>query len=516
MARREEWTSHATGGPARSEDRGEYDPGEYEAVIGLEIHAQLKTRSKIFCACSTQFGDAPNQNTCPVCLGLPGALPVLNREAVRMAAKAALALGCRINLVSVFSRKNYFYPDLPKGYQISQYDQPFSEHGEVEIDTAERDAHGRPIAWRRKRFRIRRLHIEEDAGKSLHEGMPDSDRASYIEFNRSGVPLIEIVSEPDFRSSWEAYDYMQYLRQTLQYVEVCEGNMEEGNLRCDANVSVRRRGTTALGTKVELKNLNSFRFLQRALEYEIRRQIAVLESGGQIVKETRLWDEAEGRTYVMRTKEEAHDYRYFPEPDLPPLIVTEDWIEEIRRELPELPNHRKWRFMEQYGLSIEDAATLTSTRALADYYEAVVRETGNPRASANWILSELMGLARAAGMEPFASPVTPQKLAGLIRLIADGTISGKIAKTVLEEMFRSGQSAEQIVRERGLVQITDAAQLEAVIRRVLDAHAASVAQYRAGKEKLFGFFVGQVMRETGGRANPQLVNELLRKILHEG
>ena len=488
---------------------------KYEAVIGLEIHAQLKTRSKIFCGCSTQFGDAPNQNTCPICLGLPGALPVLNREAVRMAAKAALALGCRINPVSIFARKNYFYPDLPKGYQISQYDRPFSEHGVVEIDTAERDEHGRPIRWVRKKFRIRRLHIEEDAGKSIHDGMPDSDRASYIEFNRSGVPLVEIVSEPDFRSSWEAYDYMHYLRLTLQYVDVCEGNMEEGNLRCDANVSVRPKGTTELGTKIELKNLNSFRFLQKALEYEITRQIEVLEKGGLLVQETRLWDEAEGRTVVMRTKEEAHDYRYFPEPDLPPLVVSPEWVEELRRELPELPNQRKWRFMREYGLSLEDAATLTATRALADYYEAVVERARDPRASANWILSELMGLVKATGQEVTGSPVTPEKLAGLIRLIADGTISGKIAKTVLEDMVATGKTAEEIVREKGLVQITDVAEIEAIIRRVLEAHPENVEAYRAGKEKLFGFFVGQVMKQSQGKANPQLVNELLAKLLRQ-
>jgi len=489
---------------------------KYEVVIGLEIHAQLKTRSKIFCGCSTRFGDEPNQNTCPVCLGLPGSLPVLNREAVRMAAKAALTLGCRINPVSIFARKNYFYPDLCKGYQISQYDQPFSEHGEVEIDTAERDDQGRPIRWVRKTFRIRRLHLEEDAGKSIHDGMPDSDRASYIEFNRSGVPLVEIVSEPDFRSSWEAYDYMQYLRQALQWVDVCEGNMEEGNLRCDANVSVRPKGASELGTKIELKNLNSFRFLQKALEYEINRQIEVLENGGQLVQETRLWNEAEGKTCVMRTKEEAHDYRYFPEPDLPPLVVSEEWIEEIKRELPELPNRRKWRFIEQYGLSLDDAATLTATRALADYYEAVVQQTGDPRASANWILSELMGLTKAAGLEVTECPVTPEKLAGMIRLIADGTISGKIAKTVLEEMFTSGKAAEDVVREKGLVQITDAIELESVIRRVMEAHPKQVEDYRAGKEKLFGFFVGQVMKETQGKANPPLVNELLRKLLAGG
>jgi aspartyl-tRNA(Asn)/glutamyl-tRNA(Gln) amidotransferase subunit B len=486
---------------------------KYEVVIGLEIHAQLKTQSKIFCGCSTRFGEGPNQNTCPVCLGLPGALPVLNRDAVRMAGRAAIALGCRINSTSIFARKNYFYPDLPKGYQISQYDQPFSVNGEVEIDTAERDDQARAIKWTRKKFRIHRLHIEEDAGKSIHDGMPDSDRASYIEFNRSGVPLVEIVSEPDFRSSWEAYDYMQYLRQTLQYVDVCDGNMEEGNLRCDANISVRLRGASEFGTKIEMKNLNSFRFMQKALEYEIDRQIEVLERGGRLTQETRLWNEAEGKTYVMRTKEEAHDYRYFPEPDLPPLKVAEEWVEELKRDLPELPNQRKWRFIEQYGLPLDDAATLTATRALADYYEATARQSGDPRASANWILSELTGLTKAAGVEVTECSVTPEKLAGLIRLIADGTISGKIAKTVLEEMFTGGKTAEDVVREKGLVQIRDASELESAIRRVMDANPKHVEEYRGGKEKLFGFFVGQVMKETQGKANPQLVNELLRKLL---
>src|SRR5499427_3389625 len=354
---------------------------KYEAVIGLEIHAQLKTESKIFCACSTRFGDEPNSNTCPVCLGLPGALPVLNRRVVEMAARAALALNLNINPASIFSRKNYFYPDLPKGYQISQYDRPFSEQGWVEIPTAERSESGQPIAWTLKRFRITRLHIEEDAGKSLHEGMPDSAK-SYVDLNRSGVPLAEIVSEPDFRSSWEAYDYVQFLRRTLQYVGVCDGNMEEGNLRCDANVSIRLRGSEKLGTKVELKNLNSFRFLQRAIEYEIDRQIAAAEAGQRIVQETRLWNERESKTYSMRSKEEAHDYRYFPEPDLPPLLVSSSLLQQVKTSLPELPEARRQRFVEKYDLSFDEAAQLTDSREMANYFERAANASGNEKATA--------------------------------------------------------------------------------------------------------------------------------------
>jgi len=486
---------------------------KYEVVIGLEVHAQLKTQAKIFCGCSTRFGDDPNANTCPVCLGLPGALPVLNREAVRMAGKAALALGCRINPVSLFARKNYFYPDLPKGYQISQFDSPFSEQGAVEIETSERDAQGRPMAWRRKLFRLTRLHIEEDAGKSIHDGLGEASDASYVDLNRTGVPLAEIVSEPDFRSSWEAYDYVQYLRQTLQYIDVCDGNMEEGNLRCDANVSIRPRGAQELGAKIELKNLNSFRFLQRALEYEIDRQVAVLESGGQLQQETRLWNEREAKTYVMRTKEYAHDYRYFPEPDLPPLIVSEAWIERLQQELPELPGPRRRRFVEQYGLSFEDAGTLTNTREMADYFEAVVGHGVEARAAANWTLSELAFLLKNANQDIASCCISPDHLAGLITLIDQGTISGKIAKTVIQEMFQTGNTAEQVVSDKGLTQMSDPAQLESVIRNVLEANADEVAAYRAGKEQLFGFFVGQVMRATKGKANPQLVNQMLRRAL---
>ena len=359
----------------------------WETVIGLEIHAQLSTESKIFCGCATRFGDEPNANTCPVCLGLPGALPVLNRRAVELGARAALALGLRINYQSIFARKNYFYPDLPKGYQISQYDQPFSAEGELEIMTAERDAAGHPLEWRPKKIRITRLHLEEDAGKNVHEGLPEVDRYSYIDLNRAGVPLAEIVTEPDFRSSWEAYDYVNHVRRALQWVGASEADMEKGNLRCEANVSVRRAGDEKFGTKVELKNLNSVRFMQRAIEFEVSRHIHVLESGGRLTQETRLWDDKAMQTRVMRSKEEAHDYRYFPEPDLPPLIVTKEFVEEVCEALPELPEQRIKRFANEYDLSFADASQLMTERSLADYYEAAAKTSGNPRAAANWIRS---------------------------------------------------------------------------------------------------------------------------------
>ncbi|MFY9611874.1 MAG: Asp-tRNA(Asn)/Glu-tRNA(Gln) amidotransferase subunit GatB [Blastocatellia bacterium] len=485
---------------------------KYEVVIGLEIHAQLKTDSKIFCACSTEFGGEPNSNTCPVCLGLPGALPVLNRGVLELAGRAALALNLNINHTSVFSRKNYFYPDLPKGYQISQYDRPFSEHGWVEIPTSERNQSGHPVEWNTRRFGITRLHLEEDAGKSLHEGMPDKKK-SYVDLNRSGVPLAEIVSEPDFRSSWQAYDYMHYVRRTLQFIDVCDGNMEEGSLRCDANVSVRLDGAEQFGTKVELKNLNSFRFLQKAIDYEVERQIAALEAGEKIVQETRLWNEREAKTYSMRSKEEAHDYRYFPEPDLPPLVVDEAFIERLRAEMPELPEARRQRFISEYGLSFDDASQLTEARALAEYFEETAPACGNAKAAANWILNELLRELNHAGVEVAASPVSPASLGGMIKLIDGGSISGKMAKDVLIEMYRSGKTADEVVGEMGGSQMSDEGELRALAEKAVADNPKQAEQYRTGKTALFGFFVGQVMKLSGGRANPQVVNEVLRRVL---
>ena len=482
----------------------------WETVIGLEIHAQLSTDSKIFCGCATRFGDLPNSNTCPVCLGLPGALPVLNRRVIELGARAALALGLHINQQSIFARKNYFYPDLPKGYQISQYDQPFSAKGELEIMTAERDEAGHPLEWRPKMIRITRLHLEEDAGKNVHEGLPDVDRYSYIDLNRAGVPLAEIVTEPDFRSSWEAYDYVNHVRRSLQWVGASEADMEKGNLRCEANVSVRRVGDEVFGTKVELKNLNSVRFMQRAIEFEVARHIQVLESGGRLTQETRLWDDRGMETRVMRSKEEAHDYRYFPEPDLPPLIVSSEFIDQVRDSMPELPEDRRKRFNEQYGLSFSDASQLVADRSLADYYEDTVKASANPRAASNWIRSELLRELEAAGLSAADSPVTPANLGKLINLIDDGTISGKQAKDVLVEMFKTGKGAEAIVAEQGLVQVSDTGEIDALIDEVTSANPDQVAGYRSGKEALLGFFVGQVIKASRGKANPKIVNERLR------
>lgn len=486
----------------------------WETIIGLEIHAQLNTESKIFCGCSTRFGDEPNENTCPVCLGLPGALPVLNRRVIELGARAALALGLKVNNRSIFARKNYFYPDLPKGYQISQYDQPFSEYGELEIMTAERDKAGHPVEWRPKKIRITRLHLEEDAGKNVHEGLPDVDRFSYIDLNRAGTPLAEIVTEPEFRSSWEAYDYVNHVRRALQWVGASEADMEKGNLRCEANVSVRRTGDPEFGTKVELKNLNSVRYMQRAIEYEVTRQIAVIESGGRVVQETRLWDDRAMETRTMRSKEEAHDYRYFPEPDLPPLTVSEGFIEKVRASLPELPELRRQRFMDQYQLSYADAAQLTSERSLADYYEQVASASGNPRAAANWIRSELLRELETAGLAAADSPIDAEDLGKLIKLIDDGKISGKQGKEVLVEMFRTGKDAAAIVAEQGLVQVSDTDEIDRIVDEVLASNPEQLASYRAGKEALFGFFVGQTMKASNGKANPKVVNERLKQKLN--
>ena len=484
----------------------------WETVIGLEIHAQLSTQSKIFCSCSTHFGDQPNANTCPVCLGLPGALPDLNWRAVELGARAALSLGLRINERSIFARKNYFYPDLPKGYQISQFDQPFSADGVLEIMTAERDEAGHARNWRPKTVRVTRLHLEEDAGKNVHEGLPDVDRYSYIDLNRAGTPLAEIVTEPDFRSSWEAYDYVNHVRRALQWVGASEADMEKGNLRCEANVSVRRTGDSSFGTKVELKNLNSVRFMQRAIEYEVRRQIAALEAGERLRQETRLWDERANETRVMRSKEEAHDYRYFPEPDLPPLVVTQEFVAEVREAMPELPEARRQRFMSQYDLSFTDASQLTSDRALSDYYEAAAEAAGNPRGASNWIRSELLREIENACISAADCPVSAGELGALVRLVDGGSISGKQAKEVLGEMFASGRSAAAIIEERGMAQVSDTGEIDRVIDDVMAASAAQLGQYRAGKEALFGYFVGQVMKALKG-ANPRVVNERLKEKL---
>ncbi|HWN11549.1 MAG TPA: Asp-tRNA(Asn)/Glu-tRNA(Gln) amidotransferase subunit GatB [Pyrinomonadaceae bacterium] len=485
----------------------------WETIIGLEIHAQLSTESKIFCGCSTRFGDEPNSNTCPVCLGLPGALPVLNRRVVELGARAALSLGLQINNQSIFSRKNYFYPDLPKGYQISQFDKPFSANGELEIMTAERDDAGHPIEWRPKKIAITRLHLEEDAGKNVHEGLPDIDRYSYIDLNRAGTPLAEIVTEPDFRTAWEAYDYVNHVRRALQWVGASEADMEKGNLRCEANVSVRKIGDQKFGTKVELKNLNSVRFMHRAIEFEVRRQIDVLESGGRLQQETRLWDERAAETRVMRSKEEAHDYRYFPEPDLPPLIVTDEFVARVRNEMPELPEARRRRFMEQYQLSFSDASQLTSERSLADFYEEAVEASGNARTTANWIRSELLRELENAGLEASSSPISAADVGSFVKLIDEGKISGKQGKEVLVEMFQAGKSAEAIIEERGLVQLSDSTEIESLIDQVLAANPQQLDSYRAGKESLFGFFVGQVMKASQGKANPKIVNEVLKQKL---
>jgi aspartyl-tRNA(Asn)/glutamyl-tRNA(Gln) amidotransferase subunit B len=476
---------------------------KYEAVIGLEVHVQLLTKSKIFCSCSTHFGDPPNSNVCPVCLGLPGALPVLNREAVTMAMKAAMALNCAVNARSRFARKNYFYPDLPKGYQISQYDEPLSQDGWIEIE----------VNGVRKRVGVTRVHLEEDAGKSLHEGFPDSECNSYIDLNRSGVPLVEIVSEPDLRTPEEAYDYLTRLKTLMLYLEVSNCNMEEGSLRCDANVSVRAAGASAFGTKTEVKNLNSFRFLQKALQYEIERQIEIVESGGTIPQETRLWDSREQRTYGMRSKEFAHDYRYFPEPDLLPVVITEVWREEVRRSLPELPEARRQRFLRDYSLTDYDAAQLTSSKILADYFELVAKACGEPKLAANWVLSELLYLLKEATKEITESPISAQDLAELLSVISKGVISGKMGKDILVEMFATGKTATQIISDRRLEQIQDADKITAVARQIIAANPKQTEQYRKGKTATLGWFVGQVMKATRGQANPQLVQEVLRKEL---
>jgi aspartyl-tRNA(Asn)/glutamyl-tRNA(Gln) amidotransferase subunit B len=476
---------------------------KYEAVIGLEVHAQMLTASKMFCACSAKFGEAPNAQTCPVCLGLPGALPVLNRRAIELAIRTALALGCTIAPRSRFARKNYFYPDLPKNYQISQYEEPLAVHGALEFAAA-----GGP-----RRVGIKRVHVEEDAGKLVHVGAMERAESSLVDLNRCGVPLMEIVSEPDLRTPEEAAEYMRQLRALLMYLEACDGNMEEGSLRCDANVSLRPAGSTEFGVKTEVKNMNSFRNVQRALEFEIQRQAQVLDGGGRVVQETRLWDAEGGATRSMRGKEEAHDYRYFPEPDLVPLAPPPAWIEEIRRSLPELPEARRARFMTQYGLPEYDARVLTDSRARADYFEAVARAAKDPKQAGNWIKDELLGHLNKEGKEIEQSPVSPERLAELLQLLEVGTISGKIAKAVFEEMYAAGKAPADIVREKGLTVIADAGALEAVVEKVIAQNAQAVAEFKAGKAGSKNYLVGQVMKATQGKADPKLVNDLLAKKL---
>ena len=476
---------------------------DYEAVIGLEVHCQLLTESKIFCGCSTRFGNPPNTNVCPVCLGMPGVLPVLNRRAVEFALRAALALECDIRPVSVFARKNYFYPDLPKGYQISMYDRPLAEHGHLDVETPE--GH--------RRVGITRIHMEEDAGKLLHEGFADSGAKSYVDFNRSGVPLIEIVSEPDLRTPAEAHAYYSALRTLLVYIGVSDGNMEEGSLRCDANVSLRPKGRKTLGTKAELKNLNSFKFVQHALEYEIRRQTELLSAGGTVTQETRLYDPQQDRTAPMRSKEEAHDYRYFPEPDLPPLEVGRDWIEVVRRGLPELPAARRARFVREYGLPEQDAHLLAGSRPLADYFEAAAGAAGNPKAAANWVMTEVLRKLKEGKIDIERVPLDPRRLGALIRLVDDRTISGKIAKEVFEAIYDSGADPAAVVRQKGLAQVTDEGAIRQAVDAVIAANPDQAGKYRAGKVALLGFFVGQVLKATGGKANPELVNRLLKERL---
>ena len=473
---------------------------KYQPVMGLEVHVQLGTRTKIFCGCPTGFGAPPNSNVCPVCLGLPGALPVLNRQAVDLAIKAALALHCTVNASSVFARKNYFYPDLPKGYQISQYDKPLAEHGYVDIE----------VDGVKKRIGITRIHMEDDAGKSIHDGFKDSDKYSYVDLNRSGTPLIEIVSEPDIRSAEEAFAYVTELKQVLQYVEVSDCDMEKGNLRCDVNVSVMLKGADEFGTKVEVKNVNSFRFVKMAADYEIVRQVGVLEAGGSIAQESRMFYSNTGETASMRGKEDAHDYRYFPEPDLVPLRISDAWRERVKLTLPELPADKRARFIHQYGLREYDAQVLSVTRDLAQYFERVVETSGDGRMSANWVMGEVSALLKDSDREIGDCPVSPQNLGELVKLIASGELSGKLAKDVFAKMVDTGDNARVIVDREGLKQISDSGALDKILDEVIAANPKQVEQYKGGKTTVIGFLVGQIMKASKGQANPAAVNEMLK------
>ena len=475
----------------------------FEAVIGLEVHAQLLTRSKIFCGCSAAFGAPPNSQTCPVCLGMPGVLPVLNRRVVEFAIKTAVALQCEIAGGCRFARKNYFYPDMPKNYQISQYELPLARNGMLEF----------PVNGLTKSVRIHRLHLEEDVGKLLHAGTFQTADSSLVDFNRSGVPLMEIVSEPDIRNPEDAAEYLRQVRAIVVYLEVCDGNMEEGSLRCDANVSVRRAGTEELGVKAEVKNMNSFKHVQKALAYEIQRQVRVLEQGGRVVQETRLWDANQEQTFPMRSKEYAHDYRYFLEPDLVPVTIPQQWVDEIRGTLPELPQERRARFVRQYTIPDYDAAVLTASKPLAGYYEEVVKAFPEPKTASNWVMVELLGLLNKDGREITDSPIPPAELAALLTMLNRGDISGKTAKMVFEKMYQTGKSAALIVQEEGLTQISDQDELLRIVDEVLAQHPGPVADYRKGKVQSFTFLVGAVMKASRGKANPKAVNELLRTLL---
>jgi aspartyl-tRNA(Asn)/glutamyl-tRNA(Gln) amidotransferase subunit B len=475
---------------------------QFEPVIGLEVHAQLKTATKIFCGCSTEFGAPPNTHTCPVCLGMPGVLPVLNKKVVEYTLRMALATDCTIPGQSRFARKNYFYPDLPKGYQISQYELPIAVNGHVDID----------VEGQNRRIGLTRIHMEEDAGKLVHA---DNRPVSFVDLNRTGTPLMEIVSEPDLRSAEEAGAYLRSLRSIIRWIDVGDGNMEEGSFRCDANVSIRPVGNPEFGTRTELKNLNSFKHVEKAITYEIARQTEILLEGGQVVQETRLWDPDKGVTHSMRSKEEAHDYRYFPDPDLLPLVIDPQWVEQVRRELPELPAQRRTRFQSDFELPEYDAGVLTSSRELADFFEACLSEFNQPKTVSNWIMGPLLGLLNSENKTVEQSPITASDLARLLKLIQDDVISGKIAKTVFDEMAASGQPADRIVAQKGLAQVSDTGALEAEIDKIVAASPDEVARYKAGNKKLMGFFVGQVMKATQGKANPKLVNQILAKKLND-